>query len=74
MIKNCYLKESLLPSDDENKARNAKKRSHYFNFADFDERRNLRAVRLGMYFRQSLIGMIKYKEHGNVLAEDFEDS
>jgi hypothetical protein len=27
-----------------------------------------------MYFRQSLIGMVKYKEHGNVLAEDFEDS
>jgi hypothetical protein len=41
---------------------------------DFDERKSLRSQRLGMYFRQSLIGMVKYKEHGNVLADDFEDS
>ena len=27
-----------------------------------------------MYFRQSLIGMVKYKEHGNVLAEDYRES
>ena len=27
-----------------------------------------------MYFRQSLIGMVKFKEHGNVLAGDFEES
>lgn len=51
-----------------------RKRSPYQNFADLDERKSLRSVRLGMYFRQSLIGMVKYKEHGNVLAEDFDDS
>ena len=70
MIKDEYLKESTIPDDQDLVSRKKKFRRSYFNFADFDERKMLRALRLGLYFRQSLIGMVKYREHGDNLFDD----
>ena len=51
MIKDEYLKESTIPDDQDLVNRKKKFRGSYFNFADFDERKMLRALRLGLYFR-----------------------
>ena len=74
MIKDAYLKESTIPEDDEDADKKKKLRSPYITFADLDERKMLNASRLGMYFRQSLVGMVAYQQHGNVLENDFEGS
>ena len=74
MIKHEYLKESILPENDEDKRRKLKLRPNYMNFVNMDERKVLRSERLGMYFRQSLVGMVAFKEHGNVLQDDFDSA
>jgi hypothetical protein len=74
MIKDAYLKESTIPEDEEDADKKKKMRSPFITFADFDERKMLNASRLGMYFRQSLVGMVAYQQHGNVLENDFEMS
>tara|TARA_B110000285_G_C15112543_1_gene612019 strand:+ start:1616 stop:1771 length:156 start_codon:yes stop_codon:yes gene_type:complete len=51
MIKDSYFKESTIPDNDEALERKNKLRSKYFEFVNFDERKMLRSVRLGMYFR-----------------------
>jgi hypothetical protein len=71
MIRDQYLKESILPENDNELERNKKLRPPFITFADFDERKMLNASRLGMYFRQSLIGMVAYKQHGEVDSDDF---
>ena len=60
MIKDAYLKESTLPDDSEANEHQKRVQHPVFHFADFDERKMLRASRLGMYFRQSLVGMVAY--------------
>ena len=71
MIRDQYLKESILPENDNELERKKKLRPPFLDFADFDERKMLNASRLGMYFRQSLIGMVAYKQHGEVDSDDF---
>jgi len=51
MIKDQYLKESIIPDDDDDADRRKKLRAPYMTFANFDERKMLNATRLGMYFR-----------------------
>jgi len=74
MIKELHLKESTINDDSDSVQRAKKLESKYFTFVNFDERKLLNALRLGMYFRQSLVGMVAYQQHGNVLANDFEES
>ena len=43
MIKDAYLKETILPNNDEERQRRIKLRSNYINFVNVDERKILRS-------------------------------